>query len=66
MQKLPDPEKQLYRAEQVAMMRRTLGELTPQDREILERFYLHEQRPEQICEEMNLTACQFSQSEVEG
>ena len=55
----PDPEKQLYRAEQVAMMRRTLGELTPQDREILERFYLHEQRPEQICEEMNLTACQF-------
>jgi RNA polymerase sigma factor (sigma-70 family) len=55
----PDPEEQLYRTEQVAMMRRTLAELVPQDREILERFYLHEQRPEQICEEMNLTACQF-------
>jgi RNA polymerase sigma factor (sigma-70 family) len=55
----PDPENQLYRTEQVAIMRRTLGELAPRDREILERFYLHEQTQEQICEEMNLTACQF-------
>jgi RNA polymerase sigma factor (sigma-70 family) len=54
-----DPEKQAYDTEKVAVMRRALGELAPRDREILERFYVHEQAETQICREMGLTACQY-------
>ena len=38
---------------------RILKSLPQRDREILIRFYLHEQRPEQICEDMNLSETQF-------
>jgi RNA polymerase sigma-70 factor, ECF subfamily len=33
--------------------------MAPRCREILERFYLREQRREQICREMSLTETQF-------
>ena len=36
-----------------------LKAISGRDREILIRFYLHEQAPEQICREMNLTETQF-------
>ncbi len=41
------------------LLRRVLAELTERDREILTRFYLHEQSQEQICEEMDLSETQF-------
>jgi RNA polymerase sigma factor (sigma-70 family) len=36
-----------------------LSRLSARDREVLQRFYLREQSPEQICAEMGLTATQF-------
>jgi RNA polymerase sigma factor (sigma-70 family) len=43
--------------QEVAM--RVLKGLSKRDRELLVRFYLDEQTPEQICREMNLTETQF-------
>jgi RNA polymerase sigma-70 factor (ECF subfamily) len=40
-------------------MRDILAKLSERDREILTRFYLHEESQEQICGEMNLTETQF-------
>lgn len=53
------PEQELMRKEQVAIMKETLASMPPRYREILERFYLREQREEQIRKEMSLTANQF-------
>jgi RNA polymerase sigma factor (sigma-70 family) len=41
------------------LIRRVLNELGKRDREILTRFYLHEQSQEQICVEMCLSETQF-------
>ena len=54
-----DPERQLYENEKLAVLRKALAELAPRDREILERFYVHEQTEAQICQVMGLTACQY-------
>jgi len=54
-----NPEQQLIAQDKIQIMKRALAQLRPRDREILERFYLHEQRPEQICREMSLTDTQF-------
>ena len=40
-------------------MRDLLSTLSRREREILTRFYLHEQSKDQICEEMALTDTQF-------
>ena len=40
-------------------MRDLLGSLNDKERQILTRFYLHEQSKEQICREMDLTDTQF-------
>jgi DNA-directed RNA polymerase specialized sigma24 family protein len=40
-------------------MRKGLERLKPAQREILTRFYVQGQKPEQIRREMNLTATQF-------
>jgi DNA-directed RNA polymerase specialized sigma24 family protein len=40
-------------------MLKVLRGLSARDREVLTRFYLHEQSQEQICREMNLTGTQF-------
>jgi len=40
-------------------MVQVLQEISPRDREILTRFYLHGQEQDEICQEMNLTETQF-------
>ncbi len=45
--------------EKAQIMKSALAAMSRRDREILERFYLREQTPEQICAEMNLTDTQF-------
>jgi RNA polymerase sigma factor (sigma-70 family) len=54
-----DPEQSAAFQEKVAFMRGILEELCPKDRDILTRFYLHEESQEQICEEMHLSDTQF-------
>ncbi len=54
-----NPEQNAAFKEKVDLMLEVLHELSERDRDILTRFYLHEQSQEQICEEMNLTETQF-------
>jgi len=54
-----NPEQSLALRENIALMQRVLESLSRRDREILVRFYLHEQSQEQICREMELTETQF-------
>jgi RNA polymerase sigma-70 factor (ECF subfamily) len=60
---LPDrrrnPEEKAISVETEDLMTRVLRSMSPRDREILTRFYLHEQPQEQICREMGLTSTQF-------
>jgi RNA polymerase sigma factor (sigma-70 family) len=53
------PEARLARREARERLERALRRLRPRDREILERFYLREQHPAQICGEMHITGTQF-------
>lgn len=54
-----NPEETAMFAQRKDLIHRVLGELSGRDREILTRFYLHEQSQEQICEEMRLSETQF-------
>jgi RNA polymerase sigma-70 factor, ECF subfamily len=54
-----DPEAALANHQQSLAIRQVLGRLKARDREILVRFYLHEQDHAHICREMGLTATQF-------
>ncbi len=54
-----DPEQIWLQAERIEQMRRVLRRLPPNEREIVERFYLREQSKEQICAELSLTQTQF-------
>jgi RNA polymerase sigma-70 factor, ECF subfamily len=54
-----DPEQSAAFQQKVAFMQTVLDELSPRDREILNRFYLDEQSQEQICDDMNLSETQF-------
>jgi RNA polymerase sigma factor (sigma-70 family) len=54
-----DPEETAIREQRRELMKRILQRMASRDREILTRFYLHEQTQEQICEEMSLTETQF-------
>jgi RNA polymerase sigma-70 factor (ECF subfamily) len=54
-----NPEEAAIFRQRVDLIRRVLGELAERDREILTRFYLHEQSQEEICSEMALTETQF-------
>jgi RNA polymerase sigma-70 factor, ECF subfamily len=54
-----NPQHVLEVQERAQMLREGLSELKPPEREILTRFYLQGQTPEQICEEMELTETQF-------
>lgn len=54
-----NPEQVLAFREKADLMRTVLQRLPDRDREILMRFYLHEQTQEQICSEMSLTETQF-------
>ncbi len=53
------PEARVAQHERLAGAMQVLRRLRARDREILERFYLWEQPPAQICSEMRLTATQF-------
>lgn len=53
------PEDQLEEKERLEIMRNLLASLNEKERQILTRFYLHEQSKEQICREMDLTETQF-------
>lgn len=54
-----NPEQNMVFEQKVALMQETLRQLSDRDREILTRFYLHEETPGKICQEMYLTAIQF-------
>jgi RNA polymerase sigma-70 factor, ECF subfamily len=55
----PNAERQLIEKEQHEVALSLLRSLRPRAREILIRFYLREQSPERICEEMRLTPTRF-------
>jgi RNA polymerase sigma factor (sigma-70 family) len=54
-----DPENCIMDREQEELAYRVLKGISQRDREILIRFYLHEEPQEVICEKMNLTVTQF-------
>jgi RNA polymerase sigma factor (sigma-70 family) len=53
------PEENAIRKQNEQIALRVLRSISSRDREILTRFYLLEERPEQICENMELTGNQF-------
>lgn len=55
----PGPEQALLSQERIGITRQALNRLRHRDREILRRFYVLAQTPEQICREMHLTADPF-------
>lgn len=55
----PDPEQQAIEAEKAHLMMLLLREISPRDREVLTRFYMHDQAPARICQDMGLTETQF-------
>lgn len=54
-----DPEKIVIGRQEEQLAADALKGISSRDRDILTRFYLHEQTQEQICEEMVLTETQF-------
>jgi RNA polymerase sigma-70 factor (ECF subfamily) len=53
------PEEAAIQRQQQDLAMRILRSIPGRDREVLVRFYLREQRPEQICSELKLTQTQF-------
>jgi RNA polymerase sigma-70 factor, ECF subfamily len=53
------PEDSTIDRDRTGIMLSVLRELSARDREILTRFYLHEENPNEICSDMRLTANQF-------
>ena len=54
-----NPEQEAIIRQKAELMESALSSLSQRDRDILVRFYLHEQPQEQICREMDLTETQF-------
>ncbi len=54
-----NPEQNMAHQQKGDFMREILRQLSDRDREILTRFYLHEETQEEICSEMGLTETQF-------
>jgi RNA polymerase sigma-70 factor (ECF subfamily) len=54
-----NPEDAAIFQQRAELIQRVLGELSERDREILTRFYLHEQCQDEICSEMALSETQF-------
>ena len=52
-------EHSVYRQQKMRIVQEILRSMSKRDRDLLERFYVHEQTKEQICREMNLTPTQF-------
>jgi RNA polymerase sigma-70 factor, ECF subfamily len=55
----PDPEHGAIERQHEELAMRILNSISKRDREVLIRFYLDEQTPEQICRSMGLTETQF-------
>jgi RNA polymerase sigma factor (sigma-70 family) len=55
----PDPERKAIEEQETEVAMRVLRSLPRRDREVLIRFYLQEQMPEQICQELGITETQF-------
>jgi RNA polymerase sigma-70 factor (ECF subfamily) len=55
----PDPERSAIQNENQTLAMRVLHSLKRRDREVLVRFYLKEQAPEDICRDLDLSATQF-------
>jgi RNA polymerase sigma factor (sigma-70 family) len=55
----PDPERRAIEAQETEVATRVLKGLPRRDREVLVRFYLEEQLPEQICRDLGITETQF-------
>lgn len=55
----PDPERAAIERQNHGMAMSVLQCIPKRDREVLTRFYLYEQSPEQICADMVLTETQF-------
>ncbi len=53
------PEERAIAEQKIALMAKVLRELSDRDFAVLSRFYLREQTPRQICDEMGLTQVQF-------
>jgi RNA polymerase sigma-70 factor, ECF subfamily len=53
------PEQEAIGRQKTQLMVQVLEEISPRDREILTRFYLHGQNQNEICQEMQLTETQF-------
>ena len=53
------PEERAIAAQKQALMTQVLREMSDRDFEVLTRFYIREQAPEQICREMGLTQVQY-------
>jgi len=54
-----NPEQNMALQQKIDFMVEILNQLSERDREILTRFYLHEDTQEEICGEMDLTETQF-------
>jgi RNA polymerase sigma-70 factor (ECF subfamily) len=54
-----NPERKAMSRQEEEIAVKVLRTISSRDREILTRFYLHEQSQEQICREMSLTETQF-------
>ena len=55
----PDPERNAIERENLELAMRVLNSMPHRDREVLMRFYLKEQSPQQICRDMRLSKTQF-------
>jgi RNA polymerase sigma-70 factor, ECF subfamily len=55
----PDPERGAIERQNDQLAKRILQSIGKRDREVLVRFYLNEQSPKTICNEMGLTETQF-------
>lgn len=53
------PEERAIASQKAALMTKVLRELSERDFQVLSRFYIREQTPEQICREMGITQVQF-------
>jgi RNA polymerase sigma-70 factor (ECF subfamily) len=56
----PTPEQRAAAHQDAAVMKQVLRKMSARDREVLTRFYLREEPPERIREEMGLTETQFN------
>ncbi len=56
----PSPEEHALSIQKIALMKQGLKELSQREFDMLTRFYLREQSPEQIQREMRLTPTQFN------